>query len=157
MRRRIVCAVLALLPLAAFADKSPVDVSWVETKDLRLYFYDPLEYLVPHAVRTFTNSLEWQRRMFGWTPSERTKIYLEDRGDYGNALSIVAPQLLVFDVAPLPLAFESWTSSERIYALMNHEMVHVTQSDIASEEDRRWRRFFGGKISPATRYPETLL
>jgi len=157
MRRCIVCAVLALLPFAAFADQSPVDISWVETKDLRLYYYDPLEYLVPHSVRTFTNSLEWQRRMFGWTPSEQTKIYLEDRGDYGNALSIVAPQLLVFDVAPLPLAFETWTASERMYALMNHEMVHVTQSDIASEQDRHWRRFFGGKISPATKYPETLL
>jgi len=157
MRRLIFCVVLALLPLAALADKSPIDVSWVETKDLRLYYYDPLAYLVPHAVRTFTNSLAWQRRMFGWTPSQQTTIYLQDQGDYGNALSIVAPQLLVFDVAPLPLAFETWTSSERIYALMNHEMVHVTQSDIASEQDRRWRSFFGGKISPAPRFPETLL
>src|SRR5574338_300475 len=75
-----------------------------------------------------------------------------------NALSIAAPRhLLVFDVAPLPLAFETWTSSERMYALMNHELVHVAQSDVANSEDRFWRAFFQGKVSPSTRYPETLL
>src|SRR6185312_13907526 len=104
MRGCILCLLLALIPAAAVA-QSPVGISHVDTKDLRLYYYDSLGYLAPHAVRTFTNSLEWQRRMFGWVPSGQTTIYLEDRGDYGNAISIVAPQLLVFDVAPLPLAF----------------------------------------------------
>jgi hypothetical protein len=159
MRSRVLCALLALLPFAAIADeKSPVGVSWISTKDLNLYYYEPLGYLVPHAVRTFTNSLEWQRRMFGWAPSAPVSIYLQDREDYGNALSISAPRhLLIFDVAPLPLAFETWTASERVYALMNHELVHVAQSDAASEEDRFWRRFFRGKVAPSTRYPETLL
>jgi hypothetical protein len=158
MRGRIACVLFALLPLVASAQKSPVDVSWVTTKDLKLYYYDPLGYLVPHAIRTFTNSLDWQRRMFGWTPSEPPIIYLQDRADYGNALSIAAPRhLLVFDVAPLPLAFETWTSSERMYALMNHELVHVAQSDVANSEDRFWRAFFQGKVGPSTRFPETLL
>ena len=34
-----------------------------------------------------------------------------------------------------------------MYSLMNHEMVHIVQGDIASEEDRRWRRFFLGKVA----------
>ena len=40
---------------------------------------------------------------------------------------------------------------------MNHEMVHVTKADVATEEDRRWRRFFLGKVSPQAEIPETLL
>ena len=30
---------------------------------------------------------------------------------------------------------------------MNHELVHVATGDIAIEEDRRWRRFFLGKVA----------
>ncbi len=52
---------------------------------LQLIYFDPLGYLVPHAVRTFTNSLAWQRRMFGWMPSEPTTIVLNDFADFGNA------------------------------------------------------------------------
>ena len=158
MRGRLLCLLLGLLPLAAIADESPVGISWVTTKDLKLFYDQPLGYLVPHAVRTFTNSLEWQRRMFGWTPSEPTIIYLEDRSDYGNAKAPPAPHSeLIFDVSPLQLAFETWTSSERMYALMNHEMVHVAQSDVASDQDRRWRSFFRGKVGPYSQFPETLL
>ena len=69
MRGRILCLLLALLPVAAIAeDQSPVGISYVQTKDLTLYYYDSVDYLVPHAVRTFTNSLAWQRQRFGWKP-----------------------------------------------------------------------------------------
>jgi hypothetical protein len=163
MGRGAWCAMLALFPLAVVAAddtspaKSPIGVSWVETRDLKLYYYEPLGYLVPHAVRTFTNSLAWQRKMFGWTPSEQVVVYLQDRSDYGNASAPPAPHsALLFDVAPLQLAFETWTSSERMYALMNHELVHVVQADIASDEDRRWRQFFQGKIFPSPAFPETI-
>ena len=60
---------------------------------------------------------------------------------------------LVFDVAPLSHAFETFPASERMYSLMNHELVHVAQGDIASEEDRRWRRFFLGKVAAAAAEP----
>jgi hypothetical protein len=111
---------LALLPAAAFADESPVGMSEVETKDLRLYYPEFLSYLVPHAVRTFTNSLEWQRRMFGWTPSEPITIQLQDIADYGNATTFAAPHSSLFvDVSPPSLAFETHTGSERFYSLMN--------------------------------------
>ena len=33
----------------------------------------------------------------------------------------------------------------------------MVQGDMASEEDRRWRRFFLGKVSPITQNPESLL
>ena len=96
---------------------------------------------MPHAVRTFTNSLEFQRRMFGWVPSEPTIVLLKDLPDYGNAYRRSAPHSrLGFDIAPLSHAFETYPASERMYSLMNHEMVHVATGDMSSEEDRRWRR-----------------
>jgi len=72
MRARFLYLLLVLLPVVAAADENPLGMSYVETKDLKLIYFDPLAYLAPYAVRTFTNSLEWQRRMFGWVPSERT-------------------------------------------------------------------------------------
>jgi hypothetical protein len=43
-------------------------------------------------------------------------------------------------------AFETFSASETVYNLMNHELVHVVQGDMATEEDTRWRRFFLGKV-----------
>ncbi len=45
----------------------------------------------------------------------------------------VAPHdRLEFDVAPLPHTFETFPASERIYSLMNHELIHEVQGDIAN-------------------------
>jgi hypothetical protein len=159
MRRRVVVLLLALFPAAAaLAADSPVDISGVATKNLRLYYYDYLSFLEPHAVRTFTNSMEWQRRMFGWQPSEPVTVLLQDFADYGNAHAFAAPRsMLIFEISPLSRAFENSPASERMYSTMNHELVHVVQSDIATEEDRRWRRFFHGKVAARPENPESLL
>ena len=149
---------LAFAPLAAAADDNPLGMSYLETKDLRLIWFEPLGYLAPHATRTFTNSLEWQRKRFGWTPSEPVTVLLKDFSDYGGAAAGVAPRnRLSFDIAPLSHAFETYPATERFYALMNHELVHVTQGDLANDEDRRMRAFFGGKVLPRPENPETLL
>jgi len=158
----LACALSLLLvfvPLvAAAAEENPLGMSYVETKDLKLIYFDPLGYLVPHGVRTFTNSLDFQRRTFGWVPSESTTILLKDLSDYGNASQSSAPHnRLFFDIAPLSHAFETFPASERMFSLMNHEMVHVATGDVSSEEERRWRRFFHGKVAPQSQYPETLL
>ena len=142
----------------AAADESPVNIYGVETKDLRLFYYDYLGFLEPHAVRTFTNSLAWQRRIFGWVPSEPTTILLQDFVDYGNAHAYVEPHdRLEFDIAPLSHTFETFPASERMYSLMNHELIHEVQGDIANAQDRRWRRFFLGKVAVDSRNPESLL
>lgn len=158
MRGRVLFWILALMPLPAAAEEeSPLGMSFVETKDLKLIYFDSLRYLEPHALRTFTNSLEWQRRMLGWVPYEPTTVLLKDLSDFGNAAALSAPRnLLIFDIAPLSRAFETFPASERMYSLMNHELVHVATGDIASEEDRRWRRFFLGKVAARPQNPETL-
>ncbi len=143
---------------AAAADESPVNIYGVETRDLHLFYYDYLSFLEPHAVRTFTNSLTWQRRIFGWVPSEPTTILLQDYVDYGNAHAYVEPHdRLEFDIAPLSHTFETFPASERMYSLMNHELIHEVQGDIANSQDRRWRQFFLGKVAVDSRNPESLL
>jgi hypothetical protein len=147
-----------LATMAAARDESPVNISGVETNDFGLYYYNYLSFLEPHSVRTFTNSLAWQRRVFGWVPSEPTTVLLRDIGDYGNAHAYVEPRdRLVFDVAPLSHTFETFPASERMYSLMNHELIHEVQGDIANEQDRRWRRFFLGKVAAESKNPESLL
>ncbi|HXN15287.1 MAG TPA: hypothetical protein VN878_02850, partial [Usitatibacter sp.] len=155
----LLCFLAAFIAPALAAEESPLGLSYVETRDLKLIYFDPtLSYLAPHAVRTFTNSLEWQRRVFGWVPYEPTTVLLKDFSDYGNATAGVAPRnSLTVDIAPLSHAFETNSASERMYGLMNHELVHVSTMDMWSEQDRRWRRFFLGKVFPDSQNPETLL
>jgi hypothetical protein len=158
MRIRVLCLLFALLPIAATADESPLGMSYVETQDMHLIYFDPLGYLVPHAVRTYTNSLAWQRRMFGWVPSEPTSVLLTDFADYGSGAAAVAPRnRLIAEIAPFSHAFETYPASERMFSLMNHEMVHVATGDIASEAELRWRRIFLGKVYPQASNPESLL
>ena len=160
MRRHVLCVLLSLLPALAPAgqDVSPLGLSYVQTKDLRLIFFDSLDFLVPHAVGTFTNSLAWQRRTFGWEPTQVTGDLLKDFSDYGNGAAWSAPRNTLFlDIAPPSLAFETSSTAERMYSLMNHELVHVATMDVQAEQDRRWRRFFGGKVAPQSQNPESLL
>jgi len=161
-RHRLLGLLVALLPglgcAEPLADDNPLGLSFVQTPDLELVWFEPLGYLAPHAVRTFTNSLQWQQRMFGWTPTERTAVLLKDTADYGHAAAMAMPRnRLMFDVAPLSLAFETYPASERMYSLMNHELVHVVQGDLANEDDLRFRRLFSGKVSPQPDHPESLL
>src|SRR4051812_48572892 len=138
---------------------SPLGLSFVLTKDLRLVYFDPtLAYLEPHAVRTFTAALEWQRRVLGWEPYEKTSVLLKDFSDYGNAGASALPRnTLRFDIAPVSYAFETFSASERLYSIMNHELTHVGTMDIANDQDRWWRHLFGGKVFAQAPHPETIL
>ena len=150
--------VAACMPLAAIGQGNSLGISYVETRDGTIIYFDPIAYLVPHAARTFANSLAWQRRTFGWVPSEPTTILLKDLSDYSTASALVSPRdLLVIDIAPLSHAFETYPAAERMFSTMNHELVHVSQGDLAADSERTWRRFFRGKVSPRAQNPETLL
>ena len=149
---------LALISFTSLADESPVGIAEVDTQDFRLFYVDSVGYLVPHAVRSFTNSVAWQRRMFGWAPSEPVLILLWDRADYGNGAAYPAPHgFLVAEVSPVSHAFETLMTSERMRWLANHEMVHIMSFDVSADDDVRWRRFFLGKVAPRSEAPESLL
>jgi hypothetical protein len=159
---RLLCAVCVVLPLLLHAadaeDENPFRMSYVLTKDLQLIYYPALEHLVPYAASSFANSHAWQRHTFGWTPSQRTGIFLKDFADYGGGAAWVAPfNTVSIDVAPPSLAFETFSAAERMYSLMNHELVHVATGDVASSDDLFWRRLLLGKVPVQSQNPESLL
>ncbi len=151
-----------LLPvlLLCIADRGDAQgLSTLETADHRLLYFDPTEtYLVPHVARSFENSMDRQRYIFNYEPSEKITTLLTDFSDYGNASASAVPRnSLMLDIAPLSTTFETLTGTERFYMLMNHELVHIVMTDQATLADKRMRRFFGGKVTPVSQHPETIL
>lgn len=130
----------------------------VETEDLRLLYFHPTEtYLVPRVVQTFHGSLERQRSILDYEPTAKTTILLKDFSDYGNAGATSVPMnSVIVDIAPIPLTFETTAPAERMYTLMNHEMVHVATTDQPAAADVRYRKWFGGKVLPVAEHPETI-
>jgi hypothetical protein len=133
-------------------------MSYVQTPDAEVIYFDFLAPLVPRAVRTLTNSIEFQRNTFGWVPSDRVTVLLKDSADYGNASASTAPHNRVsFDIAPQSHAFETNAGGERLYSTLNHELVHIVQGDMANSDDRFWRHVLAGKVNTQSEYPETML
>ena len=141
-------------PLPAAAQLSVVGVS-----GMRLVYLDPSEtFLVPHAARTFLNSLAFQRRLFDFRPKKPVFLLLTDISDTGNAGASVVPRdVVTVEIAPLNFAFETIAGNERMNILMNHELVHIATMDQAAGADRVFRRLFGGKVVPVQDHPESIL
>jgi len=131
----------------------------LETHDLRLLYFAPeATYLSPHAAISFQNSLTRQMSVFGFDPDEKTTVLLKDFSDYANAAAGSLPRnTLLVDIAPMSFAFETMPAGERLSTIMNHELVHITMMDQATQTDKRYRKFFGGKVSPISEHPETIL
>ncbi len=130
-----------------------------ETDEVRVLYFDPFQtHLVPHVIRNFHNSLEFQKQLFGWAPQEKSTIILTDLSDYGNAGAGASPYngVSVY-VAPASRTLETMPSSENVFMIMNHELVHVANMDAANTRDLRWRRLFGGKPRQTDRHPESIL
>ena len=63
-----------------------------QTAGLQLVYFEGSEtYLVPHAARTFLNSLAFQRRIFGLDPKQPVTVLMDDFSDAGNASATVVP------------------------------------------------------------------
>ena len=148
-----------LIFVSAAASADDIELSKLETPDLRLLYYDPIQtYLTPYIGRAYENSFAFQRKMFGWTPWDKPTVLLEDLSDSGIALVHSAPYNgLTVDIAPESTSFETFTPGERFFTLMNHELVHVATLDVANDQDLGWRDFFHGKVRPVTEHPETIL
>jgi hypothetical protein len=146
-------------PSRAPDDIPLIDLSRLETENLRLLYFDPAEtYLTPYVGRSFENALAYQRRMFDWEPWDQVTLLLKDFGDYGNAAARSSPNnALLIDIAPLSLAYETFSPGERFYTLTNHEVTHVALMDVWNERDAMWRRIFAGKPMPVQEHPESIL
>jgi len=153
--RRVCCALVLLLA----ARPAEAQLASFETAGLRLIYFNGTEtYLVPHAARTFLNSLAFQRRIFGLNPPQPTTVLLVDFSDAGNASATVVPRNNVtVDISPLSFEFETLATNERLNTIMNHELVHIATMDPAAKSDRMFRRLFGGKVVPVMEDPESIL
>lgn len=146
-------------PAEAEAAAPAFALARLETEELRLLFQEPHQtHLTPYVARCFLNSLAFQKRIFRWTPYEKTTVVLTDFGDHGNGAALVSPQNIVTaEVSPTNHVFETMPGSERFHSLANHELVHVATMDAWNAQDARWRRFFGGKPRETDAHPETIL
>jgi len=154
--RYLITMALAVL---AGANAFGQQLSTVETDKLRLLYFDPTEtYLVPRVIQTFHNSIDRQESILGYTPDEKITVLLTDFADYGNAGATSVPSSsVVVDIAPIPLTFETSAATERMYTIMNHELVHLSNTDQAAPADLKARRFFRGKVLAVPEHPETIL
>lgn len=159
LARRCQTLLLAACLFSGSASGAPFVMDYIETDDFRLLYLDPFQtYLTPHIARTFENSLEFQRRIFEWTPYEKSTLLLVDLSDYGNAGAGASPSNgVTIYIAPPSHTLETLPGGERMYSLMNHELVHVANMDAASSADLRWRSFFGGKPRQTEEHPESIL
>jgi hypothetical protein len=153
-RCALVVALVAALPLRADAQLSALELA-----SFRIVYFEAGEgYLVPHAARTFLNSLAFQRRVFGFDARQKTTVLLVDFSDTGNAAATVVPRdLLTIQIAPLSFAFETLAANDRLNTIMNHELVHIATMDQAAPSDRRFRRLFAGKVNPVAEQPESIV
>ena len=158
MLNRSMLIILILILFSPQARTEPFFIDEQETEDLRLmYFGSRTSYLVPHIIRSFENSMEFQREVFDWTPQEKVTIFVLDNKDYGNGSATASPSnALLLWVSPLRHTFETFPAVERIYQLMNHELVHIATTDVANSADRKWRRFLGAKPPVKGEHPESL-
>ena len=140
-------------------DASGIDLTTLETKDLDLLYFDPLQtYLTPYIARAFENALQFHKRKFQWTPWEPTTMLLKDFSDYANAGARASPNnAVLIDVAPLSVTMETFSPGERFFTIVNHEMAHVAQMDVWNKKDAFWRHFFHGKVPPVQEHPESII
>jgi hypothetical protein len=151
--RSLVASLLTLVGPVAHAQ-----LRSLETRDLRLVYLDSESYLAPHAARSFENSLAFDKKLFGYRPSERVTVLLDDFTDFGNAAATAVPRNFIkLDIAPLSFAFETVVANERMSWLTNHELVHVVAADQAAGSERFFRGLFRSKIAPTPEQPESIL
>lgn len=150
---------IASLLLALATHQASAELKTLETDNQQLIYFDPVQtYLVPHAARSFENSIRRQKQIFDYQPFDRPTVLMTDFSDYGNAAANSVPRNSLFvDIAPMPFTFETSAPAERLFTIMNHELVHIVTTDQAASSDLRWRKLMGGKVVAQADHPESIL
>jgi len=136
----------------------PAQFKKLETDMLRLIYFPAQSFLTSHTVSSFVSAFRLHQKLFEYKPSEKVTILLHDFGDYSNAAAGSVPQnTIIAGIAPFSYVFETMPATERINAIMQHELVHVLTSDQAARADRFFRALFFGKVTPSEDNPLTML
>lgn len=147
-KARLLAAGLFFLAAAALPARGP-KLYVQETEFAKVFYYDPNhEYVVQHLIRCFQTAFEADQKRFGYHPTEKIAILLEDFGDFGHGGAGTVPQNFVsVGLEPLSYTFETLPANERIKWIMTHEMVHITMADGGAGPDLLFRKLFGGKVA----------
>ena len=150
----LVCAIV----LACEATPARAQLTATDTSHVSVVYIQPTQtFIVPHVGRSFENAFDFHRKLFDFTPREKITVLLTDFSDAGNASADAVPRdFVTLRIAPMSFAFETFTASERMSYLMNHELVHVMTNDRPAPRDRAFRRLFFGKVAPVGEHPESI-
>lgn len=159
MRQTLCAALIGALLLGVSERSRPQGLEYIDAEEMRLLYFSPsADYLVPHVVASYENSMRKQREIFDYQPWDDVTILLTDFADHGNAGAFPIPRNQLFvDIAPKPPTFETSAGAERMGSLMKHELVHLVTTDQANSNDKRARSFFRGKVRAQSAHPETIL
>jgi hypothetical protein len=157
--RRVVRVAVMTFAAGAAAPAAFAQLATLESRDLRLVYISPSQdYLAPFVASSYRASQRFLTTLFDYRPDEALTVLLVDFSDNGNAGASTVPFNNVrVEIAPSGFAFETMVSSERMQALMNHELVHIIGMDQSTRQDRMFRRLFGGKVAPVDAQPESVL
>ncbi|SDB62993.1 hypothetical protein SAMN03097699_2797 [Flavobacteriaceae bacterium MAR_2010_188] len=144
---------------SAFCFKSFSQFKQIETDDFIIISSSmQLDYVLNHSIRCSHNALDFHRKLFDYEPSEKIFIIFQDFGDYGNGGATSLPiNLISTCISPLNYSFESSVAGERVFSIMNHELVHVAALDNASKSDLFYRKVFHGKVKSSDEHPISML
>jgi len=145
--------------IAVIVSPASAQLTALETEDLQLIYLEATQsYLAPHVARCFENSMEFHKSLWDYIPTQPVMVFLSDFSDRGNASAGAVPRnMLALETAPLSFTYEIVSANERMYWLLNHELVHIVAVDQAAGDDRTFRKIFQGKVAPTTDQPETIL
>ena len=144
--------------MAASPTAGLAQLTSTETNDGRVVYIQPTQsFIVPHVGRSFENALAFHQKLFQFKPAEKVTVLLTDFSDAGNASADAVPRdFISLRIAPMNFAFETFTASERMSYLMNHELVHVFTLDRPAPRDQMFRTLFQGKVAPVAEHPESV-
>jgi len=159
VRRAAIVAVVPLLFVTHFASAQKLEFRLFKTEDMVIVYMDKdNEYILPHLTNCFTNSFEFHKELFDYTPSEEVTVLLQDFDDYGYAGASAMPtNYLTIGIEPFEYVYETSPTNERINWVMSHELLHIVASDKAAPSDTRWRGIFLGKVAPIQEQPLSML
>ena len=112
-------------------------LNMIETEEMSLVTYDfGHQYILPHAGRCFHSALDFHKKLFDYTPTEKITVLIQDFGDYGTAGATAVPRNAIsMGLSPFSYTFETSPAGERVFSMMNHELVHVVALDNAAKSD----------------------
>ena len=159
MNRTAIWTGLLVSVLAAGPVSAQLNLQFYRTEDMIVVYMDEdNSYILPHLTRCFENSLGFHKDLFDYQPSEEITVLLQDFDDYGYAGATPLPSnYLTIGIEPFEYVYETSPTNERINWVMSHELLHIVASDQVAPKDRKWRKFFGGKVVPDPVQPLSML